>query len=107
MTAILIGIAAVVVLVVVIVACRAAHWGDWWYWYHRYLDSERWEQLREDVLLRDRYTCRDCGNRIRELHIHHLRYHGWPWYALRLPEWKRDLVALCRECHRDAHGGES
>lgn len=77
----------------------------WWYFYERYLRSPRWKRLRWRVCSRDRYKCWGCGHFDTpwRLQVHHERYHGWAWYALRLPERKRNLVTLCRPCHEREH----
>jgi len=106
-----------------------ARWGDWWFWYRRYLNSRRWHRLSWQVKERDRWTCQRCKRQSRkatvfwedflyrviagiqpaediEMHAHHLpgTYRKWWWYALRLPERKRDLVTYCEECHQQEHG---
>ena len=103
---------------VAVLAWPVAHWGDWWYWYRRYLNSRRWETLSWQVKRRDRHTCQECGHvaarhadypggiKWREpMQAHHLpgTYRKWWWYALRLPEPRRNLVCLCEDCHAQAH----
>jgi len=66
-------------------------------------DSERWGQIREKVLERDGYECRFCGMSDKEhgeengagLDVHHIipRKDGGE-------DTIRNLVALCRSCHR-------
>ena len=57
-------------------------------------------RLRQQVLARDRYTCRGAGcGRTRFLHVHHIvgRENG----GKNVPE---NLVTLCGGCHRTLHG---
>jgi len=106
---ILIGALAALVFLALVVGLRGAHWGDWWYWYDRYLASRRWKMLRDQVTARDDETCQECGTcHYPILQAHHLpgAYKPWWWYALRLPERKKNLVTLCRRCHRRAHKEE-
>ena len=67
--------------------------------YAQQLRDPRWQKRRLEVLDRDEWTCRHCGDAKSELHVHHLRYAAGkkPWdYG---PE---DLRTLCKECHDDA-----
>ena len=64
--------------------------------YLKYLQSEAWAFLREKVLIRDRYTCQDCGSHDR-LQAHHLTYKRLYNEAL------SDLITLCRPCHQRRH----
>lgn len=66
--------------------------------YRAYLRSERWQELRLLVLLRDDHRCRQCGA-IDRLEVHHLTYERLYHEAL------SDVVTLCRTCHRDADKG--
>jgi len=84
-----------------------ARWGDWWFWYRRYLNSRRWHRLSWQVKRRDGWTCQRCrADEEWHMEAHHLpgTYRKWWWYALRLPERKRDLVTYCEECHQQEHG---
>jgi len=56
-----------------------------------------WEELREEILKRDRYTCQGCGKRSKnrkELQIHHIvsTYAG----GEDIPS---NLITLCTSCH--------
>lgn len=82
---------------------------DWWFWYRRYLNSRRWETLSWQVKERDNWTCQRCrADEEWHMEAHHLpgTYRKWWWYALRLPERKRDIVCLCEDCHEKEHGKE-
>ena len=56
----------------------------------------RWQKKRLEILSRDEFTCRDCGDKDNTLHVHHCLYHrgAEPW------EYENDeLRTLCAECH--------
>jgi hypothetical protein len=66
--------------------------------YRKYLQSQKWKDLRIAALFRAHNKCQECGADTM-LCIHHLRY-----------SWKRqnepvtDLKVLCRTCHAKTHG---
>jgi hypothetical protein len=66
--------------------------------YAQKLKDPRWQKMRLKVLERDDFTCRDCGDKKKTLHVHHM-YYEWdnaPWeYEI------ESLVTLCEECHED------
>ena len=58
------------------------------------LKDPRWQKKRLEVLNRDNFTCKLCGDSETELHIHHVEYKGEPW------EQDLDkLDTLCKHCH--------
>lgn len=65
--------------------------------------TTRWERMRERVLRKNRYLCRECqryGRRIQANTAHH----AWP--ASKYPEyaWSEwNLVPLCSACHNAMH----
>jgi len=62
------------------------------------LKDPRWQARRAEVLNRDDYTCRDCGEKPDSLDVHHLHYRkgAQPWeYPLNF------LMSLCRDCHEN------
>lgn len=64
--------------------------------YSEKLKDPRWQLKRTQVLVRDNFTCRCCGdNDTRyEMHVHHQQYNGEPWDA------NVDfLITLCPDCH--------
>lgn len=68
--------------------------------YSSKLKDPRWQRRRLEVLQRDEFTCRMCGDSKSTLHVHHKRYvkGRQPW------EYEgRDLVSVCEACHEDAH----
>lgn len=65
--------------------------------------STRWRRLRESVLARDGWLCRECRRygRRREASVVH---HAWPASLYTEYQWAAwNLVALCRECHEAMH----
>lgn len=56
------------------------------------LRTTRWQRLREEVLARDNFECRSCGEPATELH--HITYIR---FSRELPE---DVVAACRDCQK-------
>ncbi len=64
--------------------------------YSEKLRDPRWQKRRLEIFERDKFTCSFCGDKERELHVHHKIYHKKtdPWdYS------DRDLCTLCDECH--------
>jgi hypothetical protein len=71
-----------------------------WHWRRRYWDvlkSERWNQLRVEIIAETGGRCEACGywgqNR---LHLHHLHYRALG------RETRRDVELLCPFCHEKA-----
>jgi hypothetical protein len=62
-----------------------------------YLTTPHWKRIRESALIRDEYTCRDCGIAAEE--VHHLSYE-----RKYKPEEIDDVVSLCIPCHNKRHG---
>lgn len=67
--------------------------------YNNYLRSIYWLAVKRKVLLRDRFTCQDCGKK-RLLQVHHLTYEHLGKEMAHL----EDLVTLCKPCHEARHG---
>lgn len=61
--------------------------------YLSYLESERWNSLRNKRLEMDNFQCQICGNP-KQLHVHHLFYP----HTLGT-ETVNDLITLCADCH--------
>lgn len=66
--------------------------------YSDLLKRPAWQKKRLEILNRDSWACRFCGDNASELHIHHLIY-----LPDRLPWDYPDeyLVTLCHACHQD------
>jgi transcription elongation factor Elf1 len=64
--------------------------------YFQKLKDPRWQKKRLEILSRDNFTCRHCGDKESALHVHH-GYYRWqtnPW------EYEdNSLMTLCGKCH--------
>jgi len=60
------------------------------------LKDPRWQKKRLEILERDGWKCRGCGDKTTTLHVHHQYYqHGSkPW---EYPSCT--LITLCEDCH--------
>lgn len=66
--------------------------------YSEKLKDPRWQRKRLEVLQRDDFMCRWCGDNESTLHVHHLSYSADPWET---PEGQ--LLTLCENCHEADH----
>jgi 5-methylcytosine-specific restriction endonuclease McrA len=62
------------------------------------LDPMSYERLRQQVLHRDGWRCQSCGT-MNKLQVHHLEFR-----SRRGNDDESNLIALCVDCHRQAHG---
>lgn len=64
--------------------------------YSEKLKDPRWQKMRLQVLERDEWTCRFCGDKTKTLHVHHFCYakSGNPWDVE-----DHALITLCEDCH--------
>jgi 5-methylcytosine-specific restriction endonuclease McrA len=62
--------------------------------YNRKLSKIWWKIQRNRCLKRDEYTCKRCGCKNKELHIHHII----PWYIYENNKLS-NLITLCESCH--------
>jgi hypothetical protein len=65
--------------------------------YVDYLNSERWQTLREATIHRDHYKCAICESKD-DLQVHHRTY-----ITIFTPAEFFDLITLCRKCHERHH----
>lgn len=68
--------------------------------YQDYLLSPRWSIIRCRILGKCHYRCQKPGCHDKANQVHHKRYKSWG------AEKEKDLIALCRKHHREAHGIE-
>ncbi len=64
--------------------------------YSEKLKDPRWQKKRLEILNRDEFTCRLCGDDKLTLHVHHICYNGNPWEAN-----SDRLITLCEACHEE------
>lgn len=66
--------------------------------YSEKLKDPRWQRRRLEILNRDEFTCRDCGDKENTLHVHHCTRIGGkePWEYI-----DGDLRTLCWKCHEE------
>lgn len=60
-----------------------------------------WQRLRHCIMYRDDYTCRLCGNKDEQLHVHHIQYKKGAFIWDVNP---RFLSTICKSCHHKEHG---
>ena len=63
------------------------------------LKDPRWQRKRLEIMQRDGWKCRKCGDERSTLHVHHVKYLcALPWEC---PD--GDMLTLCEACHEYAH----
>ena len=66
--------------------------------YSEKLRNPKWQRLRLEVMERDKFTCRSCGDSEKTLNVHHMvsyRKDTEPWDY---ETW--ELITLCEDCHK-------
>ena len=61
------------------------------------LKDPRWQRKRLEILQRDEWACRSCGDKTNTLHVHHR------WYVSGREPWEYPdvaLLSLCQDCHK-------
>jgi hypothetical protein len=64
--------------------------------YSDLLKSPKWQKKRLEIMQRDKFACKKCGDSDTQLQVHHLKYENNkdPWeYS------NKDLLTLCSDCH--------
>lgn len=68
--------------------------------YAEQLKSPKWQKKRLEILMRDNFTCKNCGAKDKQFHVHHLFYRSntkiWDYYDI-------ELLTLCEDCHKKYH----
>ena len=65
--------------------------------------SYEYRKWRETVLIRDNYTCQNCGNQEKIMNVHHIK----PFAKYESERYKTSNgVTLCEKCHRSLHKEE-
>ena len=64
--------------------------------YSELLKDPRWQKKRLEIMMRDKFTCKLCGDTETTLHIHHKEYINGnnPWEYDDLT-----LITVCENCH--------
>lgn len=64
--------------------------------YTEKLKDPRWQKKRLEIMERDKWACRICGDRLKNLHVHHVFYMNGkePWEHT-----DEFMVTLCCDCH--------
>lgn len=66
--------------------------------YWQKLKDPRWQRKRLEILQRDEFACQHCGEKEKELHVHHCVYfqkqEPWDYES-------STLITLCTGCHED------
>ncbi len=65
--------------------------------YSEKLKDPRWQKKRLEILERDGWKCRSCGEKERTLHVHHI------FYFPKKEPWEIHngfLISFCEDCHK-------
>lgn len=62
------------------------------------LKSPKWQKKRLEIMQRDKFTCKLCGDTETQLHVHHKEYINGndPWEYD-----NKYLITLCEDCHTE------
>ena len=63
--------------------------------YAEKLRDPKWQRKRLEIMKRDGFGCRDCGETTKTLHVHHCYYGKCEPWEVR----SELLLTLCWECH--------
>jgi 5-methylcytosine-specific restriction endonuclease McrA len=65
--------------------------------YYEKLKDPRWQKKRLEIMERDRWKCKKCGNKENTLNVHHIAYfkNYEPW---EVPD--GFLITFCEQCHK-------
>lgn len=67
--------------------------------YSEKLQSPAWQKKRLEILNRDEFECKGCGDNKTQLHVHHLEYTSND----PAKEDNDNLITLCSKCHKAIH----
>jgi len=69
--------------------------------YRELLLDPRWQRRRAEVLIRDDFTCQNCGSTTETLFVHHNYYekNRMPWEYPSDDDWPHALETICEKCH--------
>jgi hypothetical protein len=63
--------------------------------YKMELKHPEWQRRRLEIMSRDEFCCKYCGDKDTTLNVHHIDYMGKAWQAD-----GQDLITLCEPCHK-------
>ena len=64
--------------------------------YSKKLRDPRWQKKRLEIMERDEFSCRMCGDNSSTLNVHHCYYDNKEPWAYE----SSSLITLCEECHK-------
>lgn len=68
--------------------------------YNEQINHPHWQRKRLEIMRRDKWECRVCGESNKQFHVHHLYYekdcHIWDYD-------NEALVTICKDCHKEIH----
>lgn len=64
--------------------------------YSQKLKDPRWQKKRLEILQRDSFSCQNCGETTKTLHVHHRVYNGCDPWSIN----NECLLSLCEDCHK-------
>jgi 5-methylcytosine-specific restriction endonuclease McrA len=67
--------------------------------YVEYLKSDDWKERRKELMEEACYVCSYCGAKATQLH--HLNYDNLGFEVIGV-----DVVASCKDCHKEVHNKE-
>ena len=68
--------------------------------YSELLKDPRWQKKRLEILNRDEFKCKICGNEKATLHAHHINY----TYDIKPWDYSENrIITLCENCHKIIH----
>ncbi len=74
--------------------------------YKEYLISQEWNEIRARRMQIDGFRCQGChssGNPLNPLEVHHFKYKGVIFEEYKPQNMNRQLVTVCRCCHKIVH----
>lgn len=82
--------------------------------YSEKLKDPRWQKKRLEILERDKFCCKSCGDNKKTLHVHHLWYYPkeqkYPGDKYNVDPWDYEselLITICESCHENERSGNA
>lgn len=67
-----------------------------------FYNSKQWQEIREYILMRDKYLCQKCGSPAEEVH-HKIKLTPENMDDPKITMGEDNLISLCRDCHFKEH----